>query len=384
MSDLDKMKHEPPRTTEQAAAGTPPPPPPAHPNPAVVEEAGSRALAEALRSSFVIVKVLMVLLVIAFFASGIFTVPSQEQAIVLRFGRPVGVGKDQLLGPGLHFSLPYPIDEVVRIPIGTILSANSTAGWYQTTPEAEAANQEAPPNMTLNPAADSYTLTADGNIIHARATVQYHIVEPLRFVLDFVNARTVVTNALDSALFYASTQFTANQAVREDQQGFQDVLLKRVRDLVDRQNLGIQVDAIIGLRIIPPRQVKQAFEAVTTAEIERRQARDQAHAYAATNMSTAYGAASSLVNEGRSDATQLLQDVSSEARYFTNQLASYESNPSLFEDRLQAEALGRILSKSGGKIFSLPPERKGEKPDLWLQLNQLPKNRRSPIEVISR
>src|SRR5688572_7214176 len=150
MSDLDKMRHEPPRTTEQVAAGTTPPPPPGQPNPAVIEEVGSRALADALRSSFVIVKILMVGLVILFFFSGIFTVPSQERAIVLRFGRPVGTGDAQLLGPGLHWSFPSPIDEVVRIPIAENQMVTSTAGWYQTTPEREAAGNEQPDRGTLN------------------------------------------------------------------------------------------------------------------------------------------------------------------------------------------------------------------------------------------
>src|SRR5688572_32631735 len=163
MSDLDKMKHEPPRTIEQVVAGATPPPPAGNPNPVVLEETGSRALAEALRSSFVIVKILMVGLVIVFFFSGIFTVPSGERAIVLRFGKPVGVGEQQLLGPGLHWSFPSPIDEVVRIPTGEIQSVRSTAGWYQTTPEEEAAGNEQPRSSTLNPAVDGYTLTSDGN-----------------------------------------------------------------------------------------------------------------------------------------------------------------------------------------------------------------------------
>ena len=53
-------------------------------------DAGSQALAEALRSSFAIVKVVMVLLVLLFLASGFFTVGPQERGILLRFGRPVG------------------------------------------------------------------------------------------------------------------------------------------------------------------------------------------------------------------------------------------------------------------------------------------------------
>lgn len=352
------------------------------PNPAAapIEDAGSRALSEALRSSFAIVKIVMVLLVVVFFASGIFTVPSQEQAIVLRFGKPVGTGADQLLGPGLHWSFPYPIDEIVRIPIGNTLSVTSRAGWYETTPEAEATNSEPPPNMTLNPATDGYTLTGDGNIIHVRATVQYRIVDPLNYVLNFVSASNVVLNAVDSALFYASSQFDANRAIREDQQGFQEVLLQRVRTLIDAYKLGITVEAAV-VKTIPPRQLKDAFERVTSSEIERRKARDDAQAYAARILSTAQGEASRLVNNGQTEATRLLQQVSSEARYFTNLLSGFQSNPKLFQERLQAEAMGRILAKSAGKVYTLPPSRDGEKPELRLLLNPQQRARKQPADM---
>ena len=50
-----------------------------HPAPVTPDDAGSQALAEALRSSFAIVKVVMLLMVLAFFCSGFFTVRSQEK-----------------------------------------------------------------------------------------------------------------------------------------------------------------------------------------------------------------------------------------------------------------------------------------------------------------
>ena len=56
-------------------------------------DAGSQALAEALGSSFAIVKIVMGLMVVAFFCSGFFTVGPQEKAVILRFGKPVGEGK---------------------------------------------------------------------------------------------------------------------------------------------------------------------------------------------------------------------------------------------------------------------------------------------------
>src|SRR5450631_392422 len=92
----------------------------AHPHdaPVATDDAGSQALAEALGSSFAIVKIVMVLMVIAFFCSGFFTVGPQEKAVILRFGKPVGEGQKALLSSGkLHWSFPYPIDEVVKIPI---------------------------------------------------------------------------------------------------------------------------------------------------------------------------------------------------------------------------------------------------------------------------
>src|ERR1019366_2859608 len=92
-----------------------------------LEDAGAQALDEVLRSSFKVVKILMILLVLVFIGSGMFTVNPNEIAVVLRFGKPVGLAREQLLKPGLHFALPYPIDEIVRLPIGqsiTVVSSN--------------------------------------------------------------------------------------------------------------------------------------------------------------------------------------------------------------------------------------------------------------------
>ena len=81
---------------------------------------GATALAEALRSSFVIVKAVMVVLLVVFLGSGFFKVGPDERAIILRLGKPVGAGEAALLGPGLHWSWPYPIDEYRKVSISGI------------------------------------------------------------------------------------------------------------------------------------------------------------------------------------------------------------------------------------------------------------------------
>src|SRR6266496_2036321 len=123
-------------------------------------------------------------LVIVFICSGIFTVPSQQKAIILRFGKPVGTGEKMLLEPGLHWSFPYPIDQKIFIPLGQ-QNVQSTVGWYAVTSAGEPINPGAP---SLNPAAEGYTITADANIIHVRATFNYRITDPLKYELNFVSA----------------------------------------------------------------------------------------------------------------------------------------------------------------------------------------------------
>jgi hypothetical protein len=82
----------------------------------------------------------------------------------------------------LHWSFPYPIDEVVKIPITEQQVVSSTVGWYFTTPEQELSGEEMPAGASLNPAIDGYVITADRNIIHTRATLRYHIEDPIRYL----------------------------------------------------------------------------------------------------------------------------------------------------------------------------------------------------------
>src|ERR1700742_1500528 len=117
-------------------------------------DAGSQALTEALRSSFVIVRVVMVALVVVFLCSGFFSVKPNERAMILHFGKPEGVGAKALLGPGLHWSFPYPIDEVVKVSVTGIQKVTSNVGWYAVTAEQELAGYEPPGGNSLNPAID--------------------------------------------------------------------------------------------------------------------------------------------------------------------------------------------------------------------------------------
>lgn len=336
------------------------------------EDAGTQALAGALKSSFAIVKVIMIGLLLLFLFSGFFVVGPQEKAIVLRFGVPAGGGDGKLLGPGPHWAFPPPIDEVVRIPVGQVMNLNSTVGWYATTAAMEAAGNEPPPGDSLRPAIDGYLLTGDENMVHLRATLRYRIAEPgLRYVLDFANASNVVQNAFNNALLFAAARYKVDDALTRDQAGFRETARNRFEQLVARHNLGITEIQIDNMQVIPPRQLKEAFSRVTEAEVRRAKELNDARSYENQTISKARAEAESRKNLGEAERTRLVEFVAAEVERFTNNLPAWRANRDLFTQQRQSEVLRIIYTNVQEKVVA-PQRGGGAGRELRLQINREP------------
>jgi membrane protease subunit HflK len=345
-----------------------------------MQDAGSQALAEALRSSFVIVKIAMVALVVIIFAAGFFTVGPQEKAVILRFGKPQGEGQKMLLGSGLHWSLPYPIDEVIRIPISEIQKVTSTVGWFLTTPEMELAGTEPPAGPSLNPMIDGYVVTADRNIIHTRATVSYHIDDPRTAIFNFTSGTNhdfnlagvsnAVQNAANNALLLTAAHFNVDDILTRDIAAFQDAVRLRVTELVEREQLGVAIDQC-QVQSIPPRQLKEVFAQVTTARQNRDKLINDALSEENRIASQAGASAASITNAAESARTRFVTGIESDAEAFTKLLPQYEKNPRLFAELELAKTMAVVLTNVQDKIF-LPQRADGKPRELRLLLNREP------------
>jgi modulator of FtsH protease HflK len=334
-----------------------------------MQDAGTQALAEALRSSFAIVKIVMVLMVAAFFCSGFFTVGPSEKAVILRFGKPVGEGQKALLNSGWHWAWPYPIDEVVKIPITVQQTVQSTTGWYFTTPEQELSGEEIPAGAGLDPARDGYVITADRNIIHTSATLSYHLDDPIRYVFNFSSASNTIQNALNESIFYVAARFKVDDALYNDQSGFRDEVLHRVGDLLDAAQLGIVIDNC-QVKNIPPRQLKSEFDQVINSRENRNKTIYEAQGKANDIVLNAGAQAAGIVNMAESDRTKYVTTVNADAGTFTNLLAKYQADPNLFAQQFFVPAVGSVLTNAD-KWF-LPQRADGKPRELRLQLNREP------------
>ena len=315
----------------------------------------------------------MVILVIVFLGSGFFTVASQERAIVLRFGKPVGVGEARLLQPGAHWAWPYPIDEVVRIPSSLYQTVTSSVGWNNPAMEGNAAGV---PN--LNPDTEGYTLTSDGNLLHVLATMNYRISDPLEYELNFVGASNVVVSALDNAITYASQFFTIDEA-RTNKQAMKEMIAKRVESLVLQHGLGIKVEDV-GVDTKPPLFLNSYFENVAKAVQDSGTTNQLARTYATTLSERTKGETNAILTSGLSERNRLILEIGSELNAFTNQLSAYRKNPSFWMERIKMETAFRTFTNANQSKW-LIDDRYDE---VRLQLNEQPEPPKASTRTIGQ
>ena len=349
-------------------------PPPAQPL-----DPGAQALADALHSSFGIVKFVMAALFVVFLFSGFFTVGPREKAIKLRFGKPVGEGDKVLLGSGAHWAWPYPIDEVIKIPITEVQEVRSRSHWFMQTAVQEAAGEVPPAGPSLNPALDGYALTADRNIIHTKAALRYRIEDPVRCVFDFSSGgdqtygltgiSNAVLNALDNALIHAAARTRVDDVLRE-KTAFQDAVQRRVVQLVLEQKLGVVVEQCL-VETRQPRQLDMAFKFVTDAGQRAQTARTEAEGYRNTKLSEAEGEAAARLNTARAERNDMVAKIEGDAAIFNKVLPYYRADAQLFIQQELTKVSGRAIAGVDYKMY-LPTTAAGKPMELRLNLNREP------------
>jgi len=161
-------------------------------------DAAGKSLSDALGISFIILKVIMAVLILAFLASGFKTVGSDEQALVLRFGKIRGVGENRVLKQGPYWIFPYPVDTMVKIPVEKKVDLTVRSFWYYQSPErmlSEPSIEKTRFLPELDPINDGYCITrseeqnetisgsdgSDYNIVHCKWQLTYQIDDPERF-----------------------------------------------------------------------------------------------------------------------------------------------------------------------------------------------------------
>ncbi len=330
----------------------------------VVEDARTRALAEALQSSFKVIRVLMVVLAVAFLGSGITKVGSGEQGLLLRFG----AYQPPPLEPGLHIAWPNPIDQIVKVDVSEDFKITSDVGWRT----SESENPEE--SFNFDPGYAGYTLTGDGNTVHIKAVMNFKLgksKEAIKaYAFEFDDVTGFLQSALDNAVYHASASRSALDAYTTGKSKLEEDILNRIKKVVNEAHeLPITEITLTTLKVDIPEGVKSDYEAFLTSEAERQGKVNEARGEAARIVAKAEGDAKVILSGGETTKHQLLTSVEAEARSFAEQRPYYESNPGLFRQRLLTGTMQRVLTNAVD-VFYLS----GRQPRIWL--NRTPEKRK--------
>lgn len=355
-------------------------------------DAAQQSLGDALRTSFKILKLAIIVLVILFLASGAFVVEQNEQAIVLRLGKPTGGVREA--GPGWAF--PYPIDEVLKLPVKQSSSLAIDSHWLflrkneKTLPLDQIRRGH---NSGLHPMRDGALLTADKGLVHVKWTLTYHLNDLAKYVSTVADtnvdkAEKIITKLLENAAIDVAGGFTTEDVTRKRLTDLRDQVRVLVNSSLERLGTGIVVDSIQPIST-PPIQTRTAFDNVLRAENNRQSTIIQAQKEAADLLNQTAGAAhtrlialldqrdvaeaagdtqqvesvlrdidrvvefeasglvGTMISSAKGYHTSVVQSMRSDAEQYETLLEEYRSRPELLKTRLWQATKKRLLRSDG-------------------------------------
>jgi len=273
-----------------------------------VLDPAQQSLSDALRVSFTILKVIMVLLVGVYCFTGIFPVEANEVAIRLQFGRIVegADGEPRVYEPGWHFGWPYPIEQKIAVPVATERTVTlDQSFWFQVSPQdlGKPLDQLTTSSSSLNPERDGSLLTGEANIVHAQFDIKYRITDAVSYVTHvgtLEKADALVRAAAEEGLVAAIARYDTD-AVLKKSRPVAFTARDHAQHVLDGMNTGIKItgdpadpDGASGIIIrnpTMPLSVRPAYYEGNNAESERAQQVSDARTERTTTLTAAAGPA---------------------------------------------------------------------------------------------
>ncbi len=398
-------------------------------------DAVGKSLSEALRISFIVLKAIMIVLVVAFLASGFKTVGSDEQALVLRFGKIRGVGEKRVLKPRAwpYWVFPYPIDTMVKIPVEKKVDLTVRSFWYYQSQErmlSEPSIEKTRVLPELDPIRDGYCITrsekqdetisgsggSDYNIVHSKWQLTYKIDDPERFFKNVYVEEVkpgdiyfdVITESItpllqslfEDVIVTAIVNYTIDDVMYEQVARLTDDVKKLLQEKFDTIESGIKVVRIRMIDKTWPLQVDAAFQALVTASQDRQTTISQAQTYAESTLNeTAGPVAEKLfvalndntiseeemellwfqlagktqekITEARAYRTKVVANARANAEYFQELLPEYRKHPELVVQKIYQDAIERIFDNAVEK-FIIQPNKGTKETEFRILLNRDP------------
>lgn len=255
----------------------------------------NRSLAEALRVTFRLLQLAMVVLAVLYVLSGFQSVKADERGIRVVFGRATASD----LPPGFQFSWPYPIGEMVKVNTGTQEARLNREFWPYVAPGKEDSTtiDQLSRTMKLNPDQDGALLTGDGNLAHTKWKVVYTRADPFDYARNVYTPQeeALVRAAVRRGVVRAVSEVTIDQLLKQSQSEDASIASRArliAQETLDEIGAGIRVERLnLDGEVIPPVAVRSQFAGVQAAASRAGQAQTAAEQQAQTTLNFVAGLA---------------------------------------------------------------------------------------------
>jgi membrane protease subunit HflK len=290
-----------------------------------------------LYSRAAILRTIPLVLLIAWLASGTYTVQSDQQAVVKRFGKVV----DPSVPSGIHWRLPWPIESqrtfetttVYKMGVGMI-----TRDYLRGIPSPEEL---------------SLWLTGDTNIVSVKIMMQYSVKDVAQFLYRMEGPQFLMARLAEASL----TEVLGSMGVDDVLGVARPEIARRVREATQKRmdaiGLGIAITSVNLLSVDPPSQVIEVFRDVSNAAADKERIINEANGYANSIIPRARGEASWTVQRAQADHDGAIARATGDSQRFLSVLAEYRKAPAATRKRLYLETLEAVLPKVKPYIVDL-------------------------------
>jgi modulator of FtsH protease HflK len=293
--------------------------------------------------------------IVAFYAFT-FRVNPDELGVVMQFGKPV-----RSEPPGLHFRLPYPIEEV-RLPKVTrqnIIEIGMRAGVTT--------------RAVIDVPEESLMLTGDENIVDIHCVVFWRIRDAQKYLFNIQRPEVTVKEVAESAIRDIVGQSDIQPLLTGARQKTEQAVQKLMQDVLDTYGAGVSIDQVQLQKVDPPTQVIDAFRDVQAARADQVRLQNEAGSYASRVVPEARGEAERILQGARAYKEQTVAEATGQTVRFLKVYEEYKKAPEVTRTRMYLETMERVL---GGTDKIILDSKGGQGVVPFLPLEQLQNKKR--------
>jgi modulator of FtsH protease HflK len=266
---------------------------------------------------------IVVIVLLLWFASGFYIVDASQRGVVLRFGKYT-----EATMPGPRWHWPYPIESVELVNLSQVRTVE--IGYRD--------------NVKNKIPRESLMLTDDENIIDIQFAVQYFLKDPAAYLFNNRDPDQNVRQAAETAIREVVGKNKMDFVLYEGREQVAAETTKLMQGILDRYKSGILISKVTMQNAQPPEQVQAAFEDAVKAGQDRERQKNEGQAYANDVVPRAKGAAARLMQEAEGYKQSVIARAQGDASRFKQILAAYNKAPQVTRERMYIDTMQQILS----------------------------------------